>query len=325
MAETANIARMADIVSNEIFRIFKWETVGPKNENWNCVKPEKHKVTTHSTDVVFHYKNAYVNSVTYVLAELKSYSKESITPTMLEKAIVKLDKTLDCAKVSRHWKELYQSSSTPYCVGLLFVYNHDGEYDANFPTILKNAVSKKKIEVAKDNILYILEPKDISCLNTVAGDITKERVPDGLIKSNKYGFYYYHKNRKPVLHNIYELPACLKMLKSPWIIVQYATDASEKEHGLIIYMKSSGETIEEFLYLIDYLVYTQEITNASKLTIKTVYPGPNAAATFDRARLTYIDEYGNSEFSDKVKKIDYKCIRDLSIKMYNVEIGMDHG
>lgn len=33
MPETENIAKMAEKLSNEIFSIFKWEVVGPKNIN----------------------------------------------------------------------------------------------------------------------------------------------------------------------------------------------------------------------------------------------------------------------------------------------------
>lgn len=41
MAETATIADMADIVSREIFRWFKWERLDLMDQNFLCQKIEK--------------------------------------------------------------------------------------------------------------------------------------------------------------------------------------------------------------------------------------------------------------------------------------------
>ena len=40
--ENQNIAIMAEKASKEIFEVFGWRQVGPKNQNWACVEPEKH-------------------------------------------------------------------------------------------------------------------------------------------------------------------------------------------------------------------------------------------------------------------------------------------
>jgi hypothetical protein len=89
MAETANIAKMAERLSNELFGDFYWERAGPMNKNWACAEP-RHKAKTHPSDVVFFYENPYARSRTYVTCDLKSYAKGSITATTIHSAAASL-------------------------------------------------------------------------------------------------------------------------------------------------------------------------------------------------------------------------------------------
>ena len=64
--ETEKIARLAELVSNEIFSFFRWKKEGPANLNFACVKKETHAPLkksehTHPTDVVFKYADPYLN------------------------------------------------------------------------------------------------------------------------------------------------------------------------------------------------------------------------------------------------------------------------
>jgi hypothetical protein len=45
MAETDNIARLAGLVSNDLFARFFWRTTGSVNQNWPC-ESEKHRRKT---------------------------------------------------------------------------------------------------------------------------------------------------------------------------------------------------------------------------------------------------------------------------------------
>lgn len=53
MAETVNIAQMAEKLADKIFNEFFWDRIGPTNINWKCESPDVHKVATHPTDIVF--------------------------------------------------------------------------------------------------------------------------------------------------------------------------------------------------------------------------------------------------------------------------------
>lgn len=75
MAETINIAKMAEKLSKGIFLEFLWGRMEHTNINWPCENQEKHEVKTHPSDVVFWYDEPYSQSRTYVNCDLKSYDK----------------------------------------------------------------------------------------------------------------------------------------------------------------------------------------------------------------------------------------------------------
>ena len=83
MAETSNIAQMAEKVSKEIFSEFFWDKVGSIDTNWNCCQQKKHNKTTHPTDIVFRYEDPYEQKYINVNYDLKSYAKGSINTTTI--------------------------------------------------------------------------------------------------------------------------------------------------------------------------------------------------------------------------------------------------
>lgn len=107
MAETANIAAIAEKLSGELFAEFFWKRTGPMNENWACEKSEHHKVKTHPSDVVFYYDEPYTNQRTYVNCDLKSYATSSITTSALRGAVESLTKQVACAEISEEWRTKY--------------------------------------------------------------------------------------------------------------------------------------------------------------------------------------------------------------------------
>src|SRR5437763_1617077 len=133
MAETANIAKMAEQLSKQLFNEFLWRPIGSTNQNWPCEESERHKAATHPSDVVFFYDNPYAVSRTYVNCDLKSYKASSIKAAAISSAMESLANTLHCAEKSPEFQHQFthEHVNTEIC-GLLFVYNHDGEYDKNF-------------------------------------------------------------------------------------------------------------------------------------------------------------------------------------------------
>ncbi len=93
MAETTNLAHMAELLSKELFGEFLWQRSGPMNVNWSCVA-ERHRTKTHPSDVVFFYDNPYARSRIYVNCDLKSYATNSISVGAVNGAMASLARAL---------------------------------------------------------------------------------------------------------------------------------------------------------------------------------------------------------------------------------------
>lgn len=324
MGETANIATMAEDISDSIFSKFKWEKHGPMNENWECVCPEDHKKKTHPSDVVFQYKEPYKQNITCVNTDLKSYTKGSITTTQIKDALENLDKSVKCAKVCNEWQTLYAPTSANFDVcGLLFIYNHDGEYDKDFYSLLNKAA--RRIKIAPKNKLFVLSPYDVCYLKSVTNDIMICRAEDGdkkLPPSEHCSFFYPTSSRYKHAFAPHELPATLEMLTSPWQILRYSIDGDpSKGSGLSIYMKTRGETKEEFMYLIDYLCNYQLLSSSEIISVNLPNAHTHASVHFKNATDEYI-KMRNDFSSEKIRNIKMRTVTNIVTNFSSVEIGM---
>lgn len=325
MAETANIAIMAEDIADSIFSKFKWTKKGPMNENWECVCQDEHKKKTHPSDVVFHYPEPYRNSISCINTDLKSYKKGSITTTQIKGAIDSLDMAVECAKVSQDWQNLYAPSSGNFEVfGLLFIYNHDGEYDLEFDQLLNKAV--KKLNISPRNRIFVLSPYDICYLKTVSHDILALRGEEGAKKlpaSQHCSFYYPTSSRFKHAHDPLQHPATLEMLTSPWQIMKYVINGDPSQGiGLSIYMKTTGETKEEFIYLIDYLCNYQLLHQAERITFNLPKAHNLANTMFEKAIDEYINLRKDDYFAKKIEKIKMRRVTNIITNFSTVEIGM---
>jgi hypothetical protein len=130
---------------------------------------------THPSDVVFYYDEPYSVSRTYVNTDLKSYKKGSISYRAVATAIENLALALECAELSDEWREKFVHESQPYrIIGLLFIYNHDGEYDLGFQEILAK-VNLENLKIPRNSRIFVLGPRDIRWLDNVRYDIVSLR------------------------------------------------------------------------------------------------------------------------------------------------------
>src|SRR6266498_1727638 len=105
--ENQNIAAMAERASKEIFEVFGWRQLGPKNQNWACVEQEKHdrrRARTHPTDLVFRYEDPWSGQEIYVNSDLKSYAKGTIVQQSLVSLIRNLSRSVECANKSEEFQ-----------------------------------------------------------------------------------------------------------------------------------------------------------------------------------------------------------------------------
>ncbi|MEK6418268.1 hypothetical protein C7399_12075 [Paraburkholderia tropica] len=332
MAETANIAAMAERLSNELFAEFFWSITGPMNSNWACEKKEQHKVTTHPSDVVFYYDDPYSRSRVYVNCDLKSYAKSSITFSALKGALESLSKQVSCAEVSDEWRQLYiHPNVTPSICGLLFVYNHDGEYDKEFKTHLRSLKSAQ-LDLPKGSRLIVLGPEDIFWLDNVRYEIVQmrgRRTGGAPLPDPEHCRYFYPQLvRRKNLELGHARAATLEMLTSQLIVLEYDRHEQNEEKGLILFYRGEGSRPEEFTYLFDYLRSLQLLKEGIDIEIKLLNASDVAQPMFQKAQQVYVDGLSDasrgSPLAERVKQIRFKRMSQVLTRFSDIELGMDY-
>ena len=128
---------------------------------------------THPTDIVFYYDEPYSNHRTYINCDLKSYAASTIKKSEVKKAIVSLSRALACLEKSAVWRDRYVlGDKNALFAGLLFVYNHDGEYDSTFDEILAE-INISNLDIPKGSKIIVLGPREISWLDNVSDEILR--------------------------------------------------------------------------------------------------------------------------------------------------------
>ena len=246
MSETGNIEELAKLVSNDIFKWFKWETCALKDTDWQCVTVS-HQKRTHPADVVFYYDDPYSGNVIYLNTDLKSYKKGSIGPTSISKALSSLSISVECANLSEDWQNKYLINDIGFdCViGMLFIYNHDAEFDKDLIEVI-DSIDFEKINIPENVKLLLLAPQKIRTLVNVVTDM-KGLVADNLLPRTEYTFFYPDLVMAKRHGEEWSQPASVEALTSPWLIIKHrATD--DIEEGFVIYYQKSGDTVDEFVY-----------------------------------------------------------------------------
>jgi len=335
MSETANTAKMSDILSDEIFSVFGWTRVGPTNHPWECVELEKHHkktVKVHPSDVVYKYRDPYRGLDIYINADLKSYAATTIQTTDLGSALRSLAMAAECANKSPGWQSAYlRDSANHEVVALLFIFNHDGEFDKNFGTLL-SAVTVGQVKVEQLRKVFVMGPERIAYLNNIAKDIIQERGLNRLPSSDACHFYY------PDLENAKvssrkQGAATIEMLLGPWQILRFGHGAQRiGSAGYYFYSMRTGETEDEFMYMLDFIFTYQLLDDEDSVCIRMPYAREKAHPAFEKAKERYAEEFwaltedSKKEFVRRVERITLKKITDIVAVFSKIEIGMTrHG
>ena len=256
--------------------------------NWTCNSPETHKVKTHPADVVYFYDEPYQQTRTYVHCDLKSYAKSTLQIKNLTTALASLAMQVECAERSEEWQKMYTLPTTDFrVVGLLFIYNHDVDYDADFSRKIES-VDIRKLSLSPTTKLYVLGPDDIYWLNNVTTDLRGMR-GDGIIPPPaKCRFFFPQLIRKTNLRLQTAKAATLDMMSSPWIVLEY--DRDDAGRGIIIYYRRRIKEPRELVYLIDYLRHFQLLLPNTHITIRVLSDNELAFQNFDHAKRMYAED-----------------------------------
>lgn len=305
MSETTNTAALANKVFDEIFQWLKWELCTPKDINWECCNQEKHNTKTHPSDIVFYYKDPYTGKTQYINTDLKSYKDVSINKNSMTNALKSLAMSIECATVSSEWQANYVSEDNHHIHGLLFVYNYDGSFEGNFYNKITAKVNAKNLDIPKGQFIAIFEPDTIQYLLNVCDDLKEEARKRKSTESNCYNFYYPNLFQNKT-HSLDIYSATLESILSPFMIVNFADKYS---HEYIVYYKESGDTIEEFSYLIDTLAVYQLLNdNDTVQVVLKAETSSNCMANFEKAKRLYAEKFGMSPNDDIFKNITTKAL-----------------
>lgn len=304
MAETKNIDEIAGIVSTLIFYELKWDMNEKTDLNWECcmfshlsdkqsASDEPNK--THPTDVVFSYTDPYTNIVQYIQTDLKSYSNKTIE-TKHSKGILRdvesLSQQVECAKCSREWQGMYLNDKTSdfNVHGMLFIYNHDNEYDAELFNRISN-VERTKFGLPDKSLIAIFSPRLIRFLLDITENIDRRRNINGRVTQHKEQlwqkipeydqctFFYPDKHNKFVAKDK-NLPASLEMITSGMLFYSYehdfvVADTVKGEHLtkkiLNIYWQEKVDTDEHFIFVLEYIFNYQLLHQFDRIFIITPF------------------------------------------------------
>lgn len=324
MAETSNIAEMARKVSTEIFEVFGWELVLPADQNWKCVTPD-HSKETHPSDVVFRYSHPYWSRTVHLTTDLKSFAAATVNKQQISKALKSLAMSASCAAVSQQWQDLYAAPDTTLEVaGLLFIYNHDDKFNDDFRELLLGA-DAMRVSMPPSTMVHVLDPKRVSYLATVANDITNLRGRQALPPRGEHFWFFYPDLIGEHARENQPHAATIETLCGPLIVCRYIQGATPSaKSGALIYYSRSGETIDEFKYLIDYLFRYQLLNNCDEVIVRLPAAAPTATAVFNRAVTAYLADFNDvKELRERLERVKVEPVTSIIKSFSTIAIGME--
>jgi hypothetical protein len=322
MAETGNIEQLAKIVSRDIFKWFKWNMCKPKDVNWDC-ESEHHKKKTHPSDVVFYYDDPYTGQTKYLNTDLKSYAAGSITKNSISGALKSLAMSVECANISESWQAKFLLDDVGFgdVSGLLFIYNHDAEYDQEFSELVSK-LDFKEIPIAEENEIVVAGPDLIRRLYNVTNDMKILKADEQLTGPDDYTFFYPDLIRSRRCGDEWSKPATLEALTAPWLILKHPK-GEEFQKGFVIYYHLSGETVEEFIYLLDAMSHYQMFSGDYSIRIRFTEPEIHAPTNFEKAKHEYLKMWGNDAGrKEQMNNIEAEQITNFTVSFNPMAIGM---
>lgn len=298
MAETESIAKMAEVLSREIFRPFGWTNHPLYNENFACLNQEAHKLKTHPTDTVFSYYDPYLGKEIYLNTDLKSYCLGTIAAKVSKGAykgditkglpgiLTSLGKASECHKVNSEWQSQYVDSRKPFEVhSLLFIFNHDDLYKADFSSALSR-LSDHSLGLERRFRSYVIGPDRVNYLATVSNDFQIEQASGNLLFGRRFKFYL---PDNKIYLTTGQLTECLTIesLIGPFFFV--ITD-DKKDPLTLVYYDGSGDTEEEYIYLFDYLLSKNLVKPKGRILLKMANASDHAISKCVSAKKRFSEE-----------------------------------
>jgi hypothetical protein len=123
--------------------------------------------------------------------------------------------------------------------------------------------------------------------------------------------------------------ATIETLMSPYFILKHEGVRDEKgltlsERGSIVYYARNGETVEEFIYLLDSLLRYQLVNSKERIRIRVFAPdcSSNVHANFSKAKKSYCNDWGfHDDRANEIQSISIETVSRLSANYNSENIG----
>lgn len=314
MSETVNIAALSATASEKIFSAFGWNLLPITDENFSCSKTEKHQTVgsggKHPVDCVFSYEDPFSNKTVFLHCDLKSYAKASIGTKDFAPYIRGIAKAIDCAASSTEWKDRYIAPEIiDWTIeGLLFVYNHDQTYDANFKTKAKG-LAPGSLPHNRSSRVHLLGPDDISYLQSIVADMKVVCAEKELEYKNRL-YFYPQQILQPPGESLLPV-ATIEMLRGRLIIANLRSREHQENH-FFVYLKAEG-SISDFEYIVTYLYRKGVMSLAKSVEIKGVKFSPDAQVNFGIAKNQFlIRHYSMLEIAQSLDRISFGRVDQIT-------------
>ncbi|WP_236478879.1 hypothetical protein, partial [Pseudomonas syringae] len=273
----------------------------------------------------------------FMHTDLKSYAKGSIGPTEIKKALVSLARSIECAYVSPEWRDRYVTikNERRAVKGLLFVFNHDDQYDRDFYSHFED-LRFETMHVREGQQLHIAEPALINHMATLRQDINSLIAADTFPKY-KYTFLYPDMVLHKAAGDYWSRPATMELIASPYMIIHHAAVHAESGEGVrlqtyregyVIYYRRAGESEYEFMYLFDALSRFQLLNSDKdiKIRIRVICrnSSPNLRSNYMSAIASYVREWNEDAHRRAILESIELEIVTMAVHNYKAEqIGWD--
>jgi len=322
MGETANTSKLANRVSDDIFKWLKWSSKPLTDVDWECVNVEKHqthKFKKHPTDIVFYYTHPYSGKTIYINTDLKSYKSTSITETSVRNSLKSLARSIECALISPDWQEKFTDPNDDFEVsGLLFTFNYDNHYSKDFLKILQG-IRLETLGIQEGQVIAVFGPETINYLINLVNDLRLVVQDNEQLGPNSYNFFYPQlvMNKK---HSLDNYAATTEAILSPYLIVEFK-ETCKKQY--VIYYKESGDTVDEFIYLIDILSNYQILDTKNSIEV-VLYNTEcsNILIHFESAKRQYAKAWGLSLEDSNFKNLTARLISRIQHTYNPLNEGM---
>ncbi|AOY48553.1 hypothetical protein ACPF3V_003415 [Vibrio cholerae] len=360
--ETKNIDEIAGIISSRIFDELRWTSGKTNDISWDCcmrshlteaqLNAKTPTQKKHPTDVVFSYQDPYTDVVQYVQTDLKSYSKATLEKYgAILKTIRSLSQQVECASRSPKWKEMFLIDKERSFVvhGMLFIYNHDNEYDKDLYQKIAGAATSE-YSLPEDSMIAVFDPKLIRFLLDVTENIEKRRAYTDKVSQqenvlwqkipdyDKCSFFYPDKHNK-IATKGKSLPATIEMITSGLLFYSYEHDFIRDDNGqrlqnrvLNIFWQEEVDSESHFIFILEYIFNYQLLNQFDRIFIITPFSS-TSGNYLDEAIKTYAAMYSFTlsqldTLKDKVKSIPFVnqklSIFEYQVASKQVERGLCH-